>query len=55
MEAIYAESFDGNPLIPLLKKFDFHEFVKQDNYVKTETGYLARVLLEAVLQEGPSL
>ena len=54
MEAIYAEVFDGNPLIPLLEKFDFHPFVKQDYYIKTETGYLARVLLETTLQEGPN-
>lgn len=52
MEAIYAEVFDGNPLIPLLKQFDFHELLRQDYYVKTKTGYLTRVLMETVLQEG---
>jgi putative acetyltransferase len=54
MEAIYAEVFEGNPLIPLLEKFDFHPFVKQDYYVKTDTGYLSRILLETLLKEGPN-
>lgn len=52
MESIYIEVYEGNPLIPLLQKFDFHPFARQDYYVKTETGYLGRVVLESLLREG---
>lgn len=55
MEAIYAEVFAGNPLIPLLEKSGFRPFVKQDYYVKTKTGYLSRVLLEADLKKEGNL
>ena len=48
-ESVHAEVFDGNPLIPLLKKFDFHEFARQEYYVKAKDRYFARVLLEAKL------
>ena len=48
-ESVHAEVFDGNPLIPLLEKFDFHEFARQEYYVKAKDRYFARVLLEAKL------
>ncbi len=51
MEAIYSEVFGDNPLIPLLKKFDFHEFAKQEYYVKTGGRYLCRTLLGTDLRE----
>jgi len=45
LEAIYTEVFDDNPLIPLLKKFGFYEFARQENYIKTKKGYKGRVCL----------
>lgn len=50
-ESIYSEVFDENPLIPLLKKFDFQEFAKQDYYIKTKDRYFSRVLLEVDLKD----
>lgn len=52
LESIYSEVFDGNPLIPLLKKFDFHEFLRQDKYIKNEDFYFTRVLMGTDLREG---
>lgn len=51
-ESIYAEVFDENPLIPLLKKFDFHEFVRQEGYVKQGGKYSSRVFLETDLTKA---
>jgi putative acetyltransferase len=48
-ESVHAEVFDGNTLIPLLKKFGFQEFARQEYYVKAKDHYFARVLLEAKL------
>jgi RimJ/RimL family protein N-acetyltransferase len=48
-ESIDAEVFDENPLIPLLKKFDFHEFARQEFFIKAKDRYFARVLLGATL------
>lgn len=43
LEAMYIEVFGDNPLIPILKKFEFQEFARQEEYVKTERGvYLPR-------------
>ncbi len=42
LEEIYIEVFGDNPLIHLLKKFDFYEFAKQEKYVKVEGKYLPR-------------
>jgi RimJ/RimL family protein N-acetyltransferase len=52
MESIYSEVFEGNPLIHLLEKLDFHEFVRQENYVKSKGHYMARILMQADLREG---
>lgn len=52
LEAIYIEVFEGCPLIPLLKKFGFHEFLRQELYVKTEKGYKARLCFICNLKEG---
>ena len=52
LELIHIEVFEGNPLIPLLNKQGFTEFVRQEKYVKENGKYLARILLEANLKEG---
>jgi len=49
LELIHIEVFEGNPLIPFLKKFDFKEFARQDGFVKEKDQYLGRVLLESFL------
>lgn len=45
MESIYTEVFGESPLIPLLKKFGFYEFARQERYVKVHGKYLSRTLL----------
>jgi RimJ/RimL family protein N-acetyltransferase len=52
LDAIHTELFGDNPLIDLLKTFDFKEFVKQEKYVKTEEGYLSRTCLICELKKG---
>ncbi len=54
-ESIYTEVFEGNPLIKLVEKFDFKEFVSQENYVKSKGRYLARLLMETDLREKDSV
>jgi RimJ/RimL family protein N-acetyltransferase len=50
LELMHIEVFEGNPIIPLLKKFDFHEFARQERYVKEGDTYYARILLESFLK-----
>lgn len=50
LELIHIEVFEGNPLIHILRKLDFHEFARQEKYVKEEGRYFARVLLESYLK-----
>ncbi len=50
LELMHIEVFEGNPLISLLKKQDFHEFVRQERYVKEGERYFARILLESYLK-----
>jgi putative acetyltransferase len=49
LELIHIEVFDGNPFIHLLQKFDFHEFARQDNFVKDKEVDKARILYESAL------
>jgi putative acetyltransferase len=49
LELMHIEVFEGNPLIPILKKLDFHEFARQERFVKEGDQYLTRVLLESNL------
>jgi putative acetyltransferase len=51
LELMHIEVFEGNPLISLLKKEGFTEFVRQEKYVKENGKYLARILLEANLKD----
>jgi putative acetyltransferase len=47
LEMIATEVFDDNPLIPLLLKNGFAEIFRQEQYLKDEGQYKARVFLEA--------
>lgn len=49
LELMHIEVFEGNPFIRLLKKFDFHEFARQEKFVKDSEGYHARILYESNL------
>jgi RimJ/RimL family protein N-acetyltransferase len=49
LDLIHIEVFEGNPLIPLLRKHDFHEFARQQNFVKDHGHYFARILYESFL------
>ena len=49
LELMHIEVFEGNPIVHLLKKYNFHEFARQDNYVKEGDQYLARILYESSL------
>jgi len=51
MESIYSEIFEGNPLLHALEKFDFHEFVRQEHYVRSNGKYLARIMMETDLRD----
>lgn len=49
LDLIHIEVFEGNPFIRLLQKFDFHEFARQEHFVKDKDGYKARILFESFL------
>jgi RimJ/RimL family protein N-acetyltransferase len=49
LEIIHIEVFEGNPLIHILKKLDFHEFGRQERFVKEGDKYFSRILLETHL------
>lgn len=49
LELIHIEVFEGNPFISLLQKHDFHEFTRQEKFVKDHEGYHARILFESYL------
>lgn len=50
LELIHIEVFEGNPLIKLLKKHNFHEYARQVDYVKEGDKYLTRILMESYLK-----
>jgi RimJ/RimL family protein N-acetyltransferase len=49
LELMHIEVFEGNPMIPLLRKLDFNEFARQEKYVKEDGKYYSRILLESYL------
>jgi len=49
LDLIHIEVFEGNPFIDLLQKFDFHEFARQERFIKDKEGYKARILFECFL------
>ena len=51
LESVYAEVFEGSPIIPLLEKLKFSSFAKQDHFVKESGKYLARVHYEYVFNK----
>lgn len=51
LQFLYIEVFEGNPLISLLKKMEFEEVLRQENYVKIEGQYISRILFRVDLQQ----
>jgi len=49
LELMHIEVFEGNPIIHLLKKYDFHEFARQERFIKENDKYFARILFESYL------
>lgn len=49
LELMHIEVFEGNSFVRLLQKFDFHEFARQDRFVRTKDGDKARILYESFL------
>lgn len=49
LELMHIEVFEGNPFVRLLEKSDFHEFARQDRFVKDDRGYHTRILYESDL------
>ncbi len=49
LDLIHIEVFEGNPVIKLLQKYDFHEFARQEDFVKDKEQYLSRILYESIL------
>lgn len=52
LESIYFELYENCPLISILQKQGFHEIFHQDKFIKMDTGYLARRVLELQLKNG---
>ncbi len=50
LESVHAEIYEGSPILSVLKKLQFVEFVRQENYVKVDGKYKARILLEYELK-----
>jgi len=49
LELIHIEIYEDNPILSLLLKLDFHEFGRQEGFVKEERLVLGRILLECDL------
>lgn len=49
LDLIGTDVFEGNPILSLLKKQGFEEIFRQERYVKSESGSLARIYMEVVL------
>ncbi len=48
-EIMHMEVYEGNPIIALLEKQGFQNYVRQQNFVKEGDRYLARLLFECQL------
>lgn len=46
LDSVHVEIYEPSPMQPLLKKLGFELFARQENYVKMEQCYRARLLLE---------
>lgn len=49
LELLHIEVFEDNPILSLLSKFAFTQFVRQERFVKEDGRYLARILMECSL------
>lgn len=49
LELMHIEVFEGNPFVHLLEVFDFHEFARQEKFVKDGDRYLSRILYQSYL------
>lgn len=49
LHLMHIEVYEGNPILELLKKSDFHEFARQEHFVKEGDRYFARILMETYL------
>jgi len=49
LDLMHIEVYEGNPVVHLLLKHDFHEFARQERFVKDQSGYRARILYESFL------
>ncbi len=49
LEMVSIETFEGNPIISLVKKHDFEEIFRQEKFVKIDGRYKARIFLESKL------
>jgi len=49
LELMHIEIYEGNPIIKLLQAQGFHEFARQERYVKEGGHTLARILMESFL------
>lgn len=46
LESVYAEIYEGCPILSILQKLDFEVFAIQEKFVKSQGGYKERILLE---------
>ena len=46
LESVHVEIFEPSQLLPILKKQNFEQFARQENYIKTAGCSRARLLLE---------
>ena len=51
LESVYAEVFDGCPIIPVLEKLEFSSFGAQPHFVKENGKYLGRIHYEYVFNK----
>ncbi len=52
LEWVVFEVVEGSPVIALLERAEFKEYVRQENYFKREDGARARLLFECDLRDG---
>jgi RimJ/RimL family protein N-acetyltransferase len=46
LKIVYFELVEGNPIEPMLKKFDFRLAARQEGYFKEEERYFARLIYD---------
>jgi len=48
LERMHYEVYGNNPLVNILQKEGYYEVFRQERYVKEESGYLQRIVVEKV-------